>query len=60
MYVPDVYEQWKQHEDKQQLELDKLPKCYYCNETIQDEYCYEINDELICVDCLNEHFIKFL
>ena len=60
MYVPDVYDQWKQHDNKQQLELDKLPKCYYCDEPIQEEYCYEINDELICVECLNGNFIRIL
>ena len=60
VYVPDVYDQWERHEQKQQSEMDKLPECCYCDEPIQDEYCYEINDELICVECLNEHFIKFL
>ena len=60
MYVPDVYDQWEQREKKQQSELDELPKCYYCDEPIQEEYCYEINDELICVDCLNENFIRIL
>ena len=60
MYVPDVYDQWEQREKKQQLELYKLPKCYYCEEPISEEYCYEINDELICVECLNENFTMIL
>ena len=36
-------------------ELDKLPRCSYCDNPIQDDFCYEINDELVCKKCLNEH-----
>lgn len=35
-----------------------LPECDYCGEKIFDEYCYEINGEYICEDCLNAHFRK--
>lgn len=43
---------------EQQRELDKLPKCAYCDEPIQDEYCYDINDELVCNVCMEEHHRK--
>ena len=37
-------------------ERQKLPKCAYCGEPIDTEDCYEINEMLICPDCLdNEH-----
>jgi formylmethanofuran dehydrogenase subunit E len=45
-------------EAEQQAELDKLPKCDYCGEPIVGFYLYDINDELLCEDCLNEHFRK--
>lgn len=38
---------------KQEEALEKLPKCSCCNNPIQDDYCYEINDELICQECLD-------
>lgn len=43
--------------DAEQYEAEqRLPKCAYCGEPILDDVCYEINDELICPDCLDrEH-----
>lgn len=40
----------------QQAGLDELPRCAYCGEPIQDDYCWEIDDEIICEECLNEHY----
>lgn len=31
---------------------EKLPRCSECNKPIQDDYCYEINGELICEECI--------
>jgi hypothetical protein len=46
-------ESWDRY---QQQQLARLPKCAYCGETIQDDKCYLINDELICPECLvREH-----
>lgn len=39
-------------------ELEKFPKCLYCKHHIQDDYLYEINDEVICEECLNQNFRK--
>ena len=47
------------YEAEQKKEMKKLPKCYECGEPIQDEECYEINDELICPKCLIENHRKF-
>ena len=46
------------HDAAQQAELAKLPKCEYCGKTIQDDYYYEICDEVICEECLDNHFKK--
>lgn len=40
---------------EQERELQKLPRCSECDEPIQDEFCYEINGELICERCMNEY-----
>lgn len=45
--------------DRQQTEeLKKRPVCCYCEEPIQDDFCYEINGEYFCEDCLDMHFRK--
>jgi hypothetical protein len=41
---------------ERQAELDKCPKCAYCDRPIQDEKCLLVNDELYHTDCfLAEH-----
>lgn len=40
--------------------LDSRPKCYECGEPIQDDFCYEINGEIICEQCLNEYHRKMV
>lgn len=46
------------HDAEEQAWLDSLPICAYCNEPIQDEYYYEINDEPVCEECLNREHRK--
>ena len=58
MYVPDNYAQWERKEARLERALARRPVCCYCTEPIQDDSCYEINDELICGGCLNTHFKK--
>lgn len=57
-YIPDAYDQWKAHEAEQQAQLDKLPRCSECENPIQTEYCFEVNDELICPHCMMENHRK--
>lgn len=47
------------YDAERQAELDKLPKCEYCGEPIQDEYCYEV-DGYVCEKCLIKHFRKLV
>lgn len=39
-------------------EESKLPKCSCCGEPIQDDYYFEINDEIICESCLIDNHRK--
>ena len=57
-YIPDYLDHWSEHNRQQEEALKNLPKCEYCGKEIQDEYCFEINDEIICEDCLMENFRK--
>lgn len=53
-YIPDNYDMFDRHDAEQQRQLARLPLCVNCGNHIQTEECYEINDELICPDCIKE------
>lgn len=58
-YVPDNYDAWSKKEREEYLELSKLPLCAECGEPIQDDYCYELENGLICEDCMeNNHRVN--
>lgn len=48
---------WDSYCEEQERELAMLPICSQCGEPITDEYCYRINDELICDECMREQFM---
>lgn len=54
MIVHDVYDQWERHDAEQEAELQKLPECSNCGYKIQSEYCFQINDEIICETCMKD------
>ena len=35
-----------------------VPVCEICNRPVAEEYYYEINDVVICAECLDKHFRK--
>lgn len=51
------YDRYAEEQDKQ---LQKLPRCSECDNPIQTEECYEINDELICPECLQDNHRKWV
>lgn len=54
MYIPDYNDLLDQYEYEREKALELLPECSNCGEKIQTEKCYEINDELICLECIKE------
>lgn len=52
MYVPDNLDQFNIHSQEQEESLEKNPKCSWCDNRIQEEHCYSIEDELVCEDCI--------
>lgn len=58
-YTDDPVLDAERYAAHQEAELDKLPKCYECGEPIQDEKCFEINDELICPRCMIKNHEKW-
>lgn len=49
------FERWDAAQAEQ---LKKLPRCADCDEPIQDDHYYLINDECICPDCLDSGYRK--
>ena len=41
---------------KQEIEIDKLPVCSECDHPIMSDECYELDNGLVCPECLtNNH-----
>lgn len=44
------------YDSEQQKMLDRLPRCSECGHPIQDDFCFEVNDEPVCDECMyNNH-----
>lgn len=56
MITNDPVADYLRYDAERQKELDRLPKCYICGEPIQSDFCYKINDELVCEECLKDDF----
>lgn len=37
---------------------ERLPKCEKCKNTIEEEDYYEIDDEILCEECMKEKYGK--
>jgi formylmethanofuran dehydrogenase subunit E len=59
-YSDDPIRDFERYDSGQARELRRLPVCAECGEPIQDEHCFEINDELICEQCLNQNHRKYV
>jgi formylmethanofuran dehydrogenase subunit E len=57
-WTDDPVADFNRYEAEQARMLERLPKCSECGEPIQDEDCYEFNDELICEECLKDNHRK--
>lgn len=57
-YTDDPVKDYDSYDAEQTTKFKQYPLCSYCCDPIIDDYLYEFNDELICEDCLNEHFRK--
>lgn len=58
MWTNDPISDAGRYAAEQEREMEKLPRCEYCDEPIDGDFYYEINDEVICQNCLNSHFRK--
>lgn len=58
IFTDDPVADAERHYAEQEEKLNKLPKCCYCGNPIQQEFAIYINDEWYCDDCLETHFRK--
>ena len=58
IFTDDPVADAERYDAEQQAKLERLPVCDYCDKHIQDDYYYEIYNEILCEDCLNKHFRK--
>ena len=58
MKVPGNYDAWLAHDAEQDRWLQERPVCCWCDEHIQDDHYYMINDEVCCPECLESYFRK--
>ena len=58
MNIPDNYDMWEQHDHEKEKQLDELPECDYCGHKIQSDHYYDIDGEILCEECLHEHYRK--
>ena len=59
-FTDDPVADYNRYSEEQDKQLQKLPRCSECDNPIQTEECYEINDELICPECLQDNHRKWV
>lgn len=58
MLSDDPVRDYSRYDAEREEALERLPVCDYCGEHIQDDYYYEIGDEVICRECLDSNYRK--
>lgn len=56
----DPLADFARHDAEQSRWLERRPVCSECGEPIQSERCYEVNDELICEECMERNHRKYV
>lgn len=54
--IPEPHELYDRYMDKQESELEKLPKCTYCQNHIHDDYAWNIDGDFFCEECATDLF----
>lgn len=57
-YWGDPLDCFDRYEADQSEELEKLPVCSECGEPIQDDFCYQIDGDLICEKCMDRFHVS--
>ena len=55
-YTDDPIADYEAYEAELARLEKEVPVCDYCNRPVADDFYYEINDEVICAECMEQHF----
>lgn len=55
MWTDDPIADFNRWDAEQNRKLERMPVCCECGEHIQDDTCFEINDEIICNSCMMQY-----
>lgn len=58
LYSDNPIKDHYRYEAEREKQLQKLPKCSYCHDFIQEDFYFEINGEVICETCMDRFFKK--
>lgn len=59
-YIKDNYDFYKEHEAEEARQAMHRPICSCCKNPIMEDYAYEINNSLVCADCLDSEYKTFI
>lgn len=57
-YSDDPARDAERYAADQDRRLAQLPVCSDCGEPVQDDHFYQINDEVICPNCMESNYRK--
>ena len=60
MWTDDPVFDAERYMAEQEAELDKLPVCVECERHITTDECYELDNGLVCPDCLNDNHKRWV
>lgn len=55
----DPVSDFNRYDAMQQRELERCPKCDYCDEHITADNYYDLDGDIVCEDCLDRYFKRF-
>ncbi len=60
MWTNDPVADFHRHCAEQEKQMEKLPLCGCCGNPITDETYYDIYGEILCEECLNNKYRKWV
>lgn len=55
-YTDDPVRDAERYAEAMDRDMESLPVCSICDNTVRDGYYYNINDKVVCSDCLAHHY----
>ena len=56
MKIPDNYDKWCAYQDEQERAEEALPECCHCMKHILDDFCFFIEGDIWCEECMKDEF----